>query len=127
MATEKDWLGQDTICPIVDTFRPSTGMSEVNQCIQLLIATVPGERVMRPEFGCRLYTRVWSNIDDVASEGLNDIREALTNFEPRIDLISVNSRIFRNEGRVLFAVEYKLKDSNVVENLVFPFSSLQAQ
>lgn len=127
MATQKDWLGQDTICPIVGTFKPSKGMSEVNQCIQLLIATVPGERVMRPEFGCRLYTRVWENIDDVASQGLNDIREAITNFEPRVDLISVNSRIFRDEGRVLFAVEYRVKDSNVVENLVFPFNNLQAQ
>lgn len=124
---QKDWLGQDTICPIVGTLKPSKGMSEVNQCIQLLISTIPGERVMRPEFGCRLYTRVWDNIDDVASGGLNDIREAITNFEPRVNLVSVNSRIFRDEGRVLFAVEYRLKDSNVVENLVFPFSSLQNQ
>ena len=123
MTTNRDWLGQDTTFPINGTFIPQAGVSEVNQCIQLLIATVPGERVMRPTFGCRLYTRVWENIDQVASEGLTDIREAITNFEPRVDLISVNSRIFRDEGRVLFAVEYKIKDTNVVENLVFPFSA----
>lgn len=123
MATNRDWLGQDTAFPINNSFVPQSGVSEVNQCIQLLIATVPGERVMRPEFGCRLYTRVWENIDQVASEGLSDIREAITNFEPRVDLISVNSRIFRDEGRVLFAVEYKIKDTNVVENLVFPFNA----
>ena len=122
MATDKDWLGQDTQFPINGAFRPSFGMSEVNQCIQLLISTVPGERVQRPEYGCRLYTRVWENLDSVASEGLSDIREAIDNFEPRVNLVSVNSRIFRDEGRVLFAVEYRLKDSNVVENLVFPFS-----
>jgi phage baseplate assembly protein W len=121
MATNRDWLGQDTTFPINNAFTPQSGVSEVNQCIQLLIATVPGERVMRPTFGCRLYTRVWENIDQVASEGLSDIREALTNFEPRISLISVNSRIFRDEGRVLFAVEYRIRDTNVVENLVFPF------
>lgn len=119
----RDWLGKDTSFPINGTFKPQSGMGEVNQCIQLLIATVPGERVMRPEFGCRLYTRVWDNIDEVASQGLKDIREAIQNFEPRVDLISVNSRIFRNEGRVLFAVEYRIKDTNVVDNLVFPFSA----
>jgi len=119
---QRDWLGQDTTMPIAGTFKPISGMDEVNQCIQLLISTAPGERVMRSEFGCRLYTRVWENIDQVASEGLEDIREAITNFEPRVNLVSVNSRIFRDEGRVLFAVEYRLKDSNVVENLVFPFS-----
>lgn len=123
MTTNRDWLGQDTTFPISGSFRPSQGVSEVNQCIQLLIATVQGERVMRPEYGCRLYTRVWDNIDSVASDGLTDIREAIENFEPRVDLISVNSRIFRNEGRVLFAVEYRIRDTNVVENLVFPFQT----
>lgn len=124
MTTQRDWLGQDTTFPIDGAFKPQQGIDEVNQCIQLLIATVPGERVQRPEYGCRLYTRTWDNIDEVASEGLTDIREAVQNFEPRVNLVSVNSRIFRDEGRVLFAVEYRLKDSNVVENLVFPFSSL---
>jgi phage baseplate assembly protein W len=123
MATNRDWLGQDTTFPISGSFIPQAGISEVNQCIQLLIATIPGERVMRPEFGCRLYNRVWENIDSVASDGLSDIREAIDNFEPRVDLISVNSRIFRDEGRVLFAIEYRIKDTNVVENLVFPFSA----
>lgn len=122
MTKPRDWLGKDTVCPIDGAFKPQSGMGEVNQCIQLLIATIIGERVMRPEFGCRLYTRVWENLDDVASQGLKDIREAIDNFEPRVDLISVNSRIFRDEGRVLFAVEYRIRDTNVVENLVFPFS-----
>lgn len=119
----RDWLGKDTTFPIVDKFVPTDGINEVNQCIQLLIATVIGERVMRPEYGCRLYTRMWDNIDQVASEGLSDIKEAINNFEPRVNLVSVSSRIFRDEGRVLFAIEYRLKDSNVVENLVFPFNS----
>ena len=125
MANNRDWLGQDTTFPINEAFTPQTGMGEVNQCIQLLISTVPGERVQRPEFGCRLYTRVWDNIDDVASQGLSDIRVAIETYEPRVSLISVNSRIFRDEGRVLFAVEYRIRDTNVVENLVFPFSAGQ--
>lgn len=120
----KDWLGKDTTFPINGVFKPNQGVSEVNQCIQLLIATVPGERVMRPDYGCRLYTKIWDNIDQVASEGLTDIRDAIDNFEPRVELISVSSRIFRDEGRVLFAVEYQIRDTNVVENLVFPFNMM---
>jgi len=123
MTKPRDWLGKDTAFPIDGAFKPQSGMNEVNQCIQLLIATVPGERVMRPEFGCRLYTRVWENLDEVASQGLKDIREAIDTFEPRVDLIAVNSRIFRDEGRVLFAVQYRLKDTNTVANLVFPFQT----
>lgn len=123
MTTKRDWLGQDTSFPINGAFTPTSSVSEVNQCIQLLIATVPGERVMRPTYGCRLYTRVWENIDQVASEGLTDIRNAIQTFEPRVDLVSVQSRIFRDEGRVLFAVQYRIKDENTVENLVFPFQT----
>ena len=118
----KDWLGQDTTFPIKGTFKSVTGINTLNQDIQLLIATVPGERVQRPEFGCALYTKLWDNIDQVASEGLKDIKEAIDNYEPRVDLVSVNSRIFRDEGRVLFAIEYSIKDTNTVENLVFPFN-----
>lgn len=122
MTNRRDWLGQDTKFPIRGAFEPNEGMDEVNQCIQLLIATVPGERVQRPEYGCRLYTRVWDNIDEVASEGLSDIREAIQTFEPRVQLVSVNSRIFRDTGRILFAVEYRLVDENTVQNLVFPYN-----
>lgn len=122
MTTKQDWLGRDTKFPIAGAFKPQEGISEVNQCIQLLIATVIGERVGRPEYGCRLYTRVWENLDQVASQGLKDIQEAIDTFEPRVDLVSVNSRIFRDEGHVLFAIEYVIKDENTVENLVFPFS-----
>ena len=121
MTTRKDWLGQDTSFPINGALKPQVGISEVNQCIQLLIGTMPGERVQRPEYGCRLYTRIWDNIDDVASQGVSDIKEAIQTFEPRVDLVSVNSRIYRDEGRVLFAIEYRLKDENNVNNLVFPF------
>ena len=123
MSTKQDWLGQDTQMPIDGRFKPVKGVSEVNQCIQLLLGTMIGERVMQPEYGCRLYTRVWDNIDDVASQGLTDIRDAIGTFEPRVDLVSVAARIFRDEGRVLFAVQYKIKDENTIENLVFPFQA----
>ena len=118
---KQDWLGKDTSYPIKGAFTTTEGVGEVNQCIQLLIATTQGERVQRPEYGCRLYTRVWDNIDEVASEGLSDIKEAINTFEPRVDLISVNSRIFRDEGRVVFAIEFSIKDENDILNLVFPF------
>lgn len=123
MASLKDWLGNDTSCPIEGRFTPIQGIDEVNQCIQLLIATIPGERVMRPEYGCRLYSRIWDNLDSVASEGLKDIRDAIDNYEPRIDLVSVGSKISRDEGLVVFFIQYKIKDENTIENLVFPFKA----
>lgn len=123
MSTKRDWLGQDTEWPIDNKFSPMKGIDEVLQCLQILIATIPGERIMRPDYGCNLYTRIWENIDTVASEGLQDIRVAIETFEPRVDLVRLSSTIDRDNGRVTFFIQFRLKDENTVQNLVFPFQT----
>ena len=117
----KDFLGQDTVLPISGKFEKVTGINTVVQDIQILLGTVPGERVHRPLYGCRLYTRVWDNIDDVANLGVIDIRDALIEFEPRVDLTEVSAQIDRSSGKVSFKVAFVIKDTNTPLNLVFPF------
>jgi phage baseplate assembly protein W len=119
----RDFLGKDTKFPIVGRFQPVKGVDTVVQDLQILIATVPGERVNRPAYGCRLYTRVWDNIDTVARDGLTDIRAAIEAFEPRVQLISLSATINRDLGSVDFRVVFRIIDSNVVTNLVFPFQT----
>jgi len=118
-----DFLGQDTVLPISGKFKTVTGINTVVQDIQILLGTVPGERVHRPLYGCRLYTRVWDNIDDVANSGVIDIRDAIIEFEPRVDLTEVGAKIDRTSGRVSFQVSFVIKDTNTPLNLVFPFQT----
>ena len=119
----RDFLGRDTRFPIAGKFTPVKGIDTVVQDLQILIATVPGERVQRPTYGCRLYTRVWDNIDDVARDGLVDIRTAIEQFEPRVELISLSASLNRDLGRLDFRVVFRIIDTNVVTNLVFPFQT----
>lgn len=119
----RDFLGTDTRFPIQGKFQKVQGMETVLQDLQILIATVPGERVNRPEYGCRLYTRVWDNLDTVARQGLTDIRTAIDEYEPRVQLISLSSQINRDTGTVNFSIKFKIKDQNVAANLVFPFQT----
>lgn len=119
----RDFLGTDTKFPIQGKFQKVQGMETVIQDLQILIATVPGERVNRPEYGCKLYTRVWDNLDTVARQGLTDIREAIDEYEPRVQLISLTSQINRDTGAVNFSIKFKIKDQNVAANLVFPFQT----
>lgn len=119
----RDFLGQDTKLPINGKFQKVTGVDTVVQDIQILIGTVPGERVHRPNYGCRLYTRVWDNIDDVANLGVIDIRDAIIDYEPRVDLIEVSAQIERNTGTVRFSIIFNIKDTNTPQNLVFPFQT----
>jgi phage baseplate assembly protein W len=117
------FLGQDTKLPISNKFEPVKDIDVLNQDIQILLTTIPGERVMRPDYGCNLYTRIWDNIDDVARDGIDDIVQAIRTFEPRVTLLQVDSTISRDEGVVVFTVTYKVIDENTPRNLVFPFQT----
>jgi phage baseplate assembly protein W len=119
MAT--DFLGRDLRFPIKGKFASVQGIDTVNQDLQILILTIPGERVQRPEYGCRLYTRVWNNLEDIAENGLVDIRDAIRNFEPRVQLLRVNASVDRDRGAVLFTITYNVIGENNPRNLVFPF------
>jgi phage baseplate assembly protein W len=117
------FLGQDTKLPISNKFEPVKDIDVLNQDIQILLTTIPGERVMRPDYGCNLYKRIWDNIDDVARDGIDDIVQAIRTFEPRVTLLQVDSTISRDEGVVVFTVTYKVIDENTPRNLVFPFQT----
>jgi phage baseplate assembly protein W len=119
----RDFLGRDTRFPIAGKFEQVKGIDTVVQDLQVLLFTIVGERVNRPDYGCRLYTRIWDNIDSVARDGLNDIREAIEAFEPRVELISLAASINRDIGSVDFRITFRIIESNVVTNLVFPFQT----
>jgi phage baseplate assembly protein W len=64
----------------------------VRQAILLLISTVPGERVMRPEYGCYLHRLIFSpNDDTTAGLAIHYVRSALERWEPRIDVIRLDA------------------------------------
>ena len=117
----RDFLGKDTAFPIQGKFQSIEGINLVNQDLQILLLTIPGERVQRPNYGCFLYSRAWDNIDFIAEQGVVDIRDAITQFEPRVQLIRVDAEIRRSEGLVEFSIQYRIIGQNTPQNLVFPF------
>ena len=119
----RDFLGKDTKLPIQGKFQSIKGIDTVLQDIQILLATVPGERVMRPEYGCGLFTRVWDNIDYVASQGVIDIQEAIAAFEPRVRLDNVVAVANRDTGLISFTISFTIIETNTPQNLVFPFQT----
>ena len=120
MATKK-YLGKALKFPIDVKFVPEDGIDLVLQDVQLLLLTRPGERVMRPRFGCGINVRLFDNLDTVANIGASDIAAAIREFEPRVSLLQVTPHIDRPNGLVIFQVRMLIRDANVERNLVFPF------
>jgi uncharacterized protein len=96
---------------------------EIEEAIRLILGTSPGERPMRPEFGCRIHEYVFSPADSATATALgNEVRSALRRWEPRIDVEDVAVTIDpRNASLLYIDIRYSIRTTNDRRNLVFPF------
>ena len=97
--------------------------TEIRQSIQIIIMTVPGERVMRPEFGCEIHNLIFHPANwQTAHEAERYVRDALLRWEPRIDVDSVIVTPGGDRaGELLIEIEYRLKGQPGERSLVYPF------
>ena len=102
-----------------------SGVDEVDAAIRMILSTVPGERVMRPEFGCAMWELLFAPIT-AGTLGLVEqaVREALERWEPRITLQSVLATGDQATGSVTIVIGYRIRATNDVRNLVFPFYTI---
>ncbi|ETT33891.1 GPW/gp25 family protein [Paenibacillus sp. FSL H7-0756] len=120
-----DFLGRGWTYPLAvqrGSVRSSGGEDSIRESIILILSTARGERVMRPDFGCRLNELVFSpNTMSTATLLRSFIEEALQNWEPRIEVddITVTPRSDRSELEV--SIDYSIRASNSKYNLVYPF------
>jgi phage baseplate assembly protein W len=94
----------------------------VRQAIWIILGTAKGERAMRPEFGCGIYDLVFEvNSASTSGRVAQSVRDALLEFEPRIDVRDIQTQP-RNGGEVLLiSIDYEVRATNNVFNLVYPF------
>jgi phage baseplate assembly protein W len=94
----------------------------VRQAIWIVLGTAKGERVMRPDFGCGIYDLVFE-INSAATAGRvsQEIHDALLYFEPRIDVLNVEVDAEGSKGVLLISIDYQVRATNNVFNLVYPF------
>jgi phage baseplate assembly protein W len=101
----------------------SSDEREIEESVRLILATAPGERPMRPEFGCALSDYVFAPADPETAGGIGAaVRAALRFWEPRIQVGDVTVSLQRaDEGVLLIDVGYTILGTNDPRNLVFPF------
>lgn len=114
----------------------SDGQENVEQSLKVLLLTALGERVMRPTFGTEAPRLVFAPGSEQYLRLLEQsIRAAVRDFEPRVDVLDVRAEaglgdpgtrpeagsVGREEARVTVSIDYKVRRSNSLFNLVFPF------
>jgi phage baseplate assembly protein W len=124
----KEFLGRGGAFPVV--LDPRTGLvlgveyeEDIRQSIMIILETAPGERVMRPNFGCGIHDLVFTALDSTTLQLIRStVEESLRRCEARIDVLSVTvDEEATSEGKLLIELEYRVRKTNQTGNLVSPF------
>lgn len=95
------------------------GPDLIRQSLLLLLSTYPGERVMRPDYGCELLTLAFARNDDTtAGLAIHYVRQAVERFEPRIKILRIDAtRSAERPERLDVLLEYQPKLGGTPEEL----------
>ena len=122
-----NFLGQGWFFPLAVNgaggIAMTVGEKDIEASIRVILATTKGERVMRPEFGSIIQDFVFSP-NNATTHGLlaYHVTDALRQWEPRIDLISVDaSSDPQKPAQARIDIAYRVKATNDERNLVYPF------
>ena len=132
MSTRGDFIGSGWSFPGAispsGSVRLSSGAEDIDAAIRMILSTVPGERVMRPDFGCA----IWNFIFDPLTAGTlglieQAVREAIARWEPRVRPDRVHAVADDGNGTVLIEIGYQVRSTNDYRNLVFPFYTIPVE
>jgi phage baseplate assembly protein W len=95
----------------------------VRQSIWAILSTARGERLMRPEFGCRIHDHVFApNTAGTVGQIISDVRAALIEWEPRIDVLDIELLPqFTHPNLLQISINYQVRTTTNEFNLVYPF------
>ena len=95
----------------------------IRDAVWLILATAPGERTMRPDFGCGIHDLVFA-VPGATTLGqvVREVQGALVRWEPRIEVLEVDATPDPAEpARLLVQIGYRVRTTNNQFNLVYPF------
>ena len=94
-----------------------------DSAIRVVLATAPGERGMRPAFGCKIWDLLFQPVDAHTLRLLAQaVRQALAQWEPRVEVEDVQVvPDADNQALVHIHITYRMRTTNDRRNLVYPF------
>jgi phage baseplate assembly protein W len=130
-ADGREFLGTGWSFPISPAstggFRWAAGEQKVAESIWLILSTALGERAMRPLVGCGVHARLFAPDSPTTRAAISeDVRDALTTWEPRIDVLDVQVQLADEIGAQLVVfVDYRIRANNAIHNLVYPLYAVE--
>ncbi|WP_433830967.1 GPW/gp25 family protein [Actinoplanes sp. CA-015351] len=123
----RDFLGKGWAFPIAATTSRGPSFAEkadkIRQSIWLILSTAKGERPFDPDFGAGIHDLVFSaNTAGLRGLVAADVRDALTRWEPRVDVLDVRVETPADaRNRLIISIGCRIRANNAALNLVYPF------
>lgn len=135
MEERKSFLGTGWAFPV--TFNKDLGavnmvseVRDIEQSLTILLNTRPGERVLRPDYGCALDDLMFEPLDTGIITYIKDlISNAILYYEARVNLLNieiVTDPAMIWEGRVLIELDLVVRSTNGRYNFVYDFYKREA-
>jgi phage baseplate assembly protein W len=95
----------------------------IEESIYIILGTSKGERLMLPEFGCGVHDLVFEpNSEPTLAAIESDVRQALVDYEPRIDVLEIEvENAPEQPNLLLIRIGYRIRANQATGNLVYPF------
>ena len=120
-------LGRGWAFPVGTDLQGKVALSSyeksVEESIRIILGTTPGERVMHPDFGCKINDIIFSpSSSKTVSLAVHYIEEAIIKWEPRVILKKVYGDVDPdNPGLINIKIDYEIRSVNTFFNMVYPF------
>ncbi|MEI7663038.1 MAG: GPW/gp25 family protein [Bacteroidota bacterium] len=124
----KGWSFPPAFNKLSATVEMTSEEADIGKSLEIILTTVPGERVMRPLFGCNLAGKVFEAMNTTEiQQVINTVAKSILLYEPRIDVTDISLDIEDSlEGKYLVQLEFVIRSTNSRRNIVFPFYNHEA-
>lgn len=122
-----DFLGVGWTSPVKLNDKYQIEMAHHEECVRqsllMILGTAKGDRIMRPDFGCGIHDLVFANNSpSMFGRIIHEVRQALINWEARIDILDINAYPDEKQPNLLLIkINYQVRTTNNRFNLVYPF------
>jgi phage baseplate assembly protein W len=87
----------------------------IARSVRNIVFTLPGEKFFDSNFGSRISNSLFENVDEISASIIRDeIRNSITNYEPRVELIDVQTTPDYDNASFEVLIQYRIIGADVL-------------
>ena len=87
----------------------------IARSVRNIVFTLPGEKFFDSNFGSRISNSLFENVDEISASIVRDeIRNSITNYEPRVELIDVQTTPDYDNASFDVLIQYRIIGADVL-------------